>query len=337
METMNEGTATLAFEGTILYCNRRFAELLSMPQQAIIGTSISRFIAPESAITFKALLDNKMGSGEVKLQVERGKSLPVYLSVSSLQAEGSPNAWFLVVTDLTEQKKNEEIFVLAQSVIEQVAETIVVCDTSGRIIRFSNAMSRLCGCNPTFQRLEDLIDLRFSEWTDAGKNILPVSSSLKGSTILGMEATFERKDCQKFHLLLNSGPLKNVDGEIIGCVVTLTDITERKKTEEKLQYAYSRLRTFFDRKIDGIGIVIANADGDILEANDYYLRILGFSREELEAGVVRWLEATPPEWLPADEKAITELREHGFCTPYEKEYIRVHVQRPSAVNLIKIF
>ena len=63
VETMNEGTATLAFDGTILYCNRRFAELLRMPLQAIIGTSIYRFIAPENAITFKALLEHENGHG----------------------------------------------------------------------------------------------------------------------------------------------------------------------------------------------------------------------------------------------------------------------------------
>jgi PAS domain S-box-containing protein len=212
VETMNEGTATLAFDGTILYCNRRFAELLRMPLQAVIGTSIFRFIAPESTITFDALLKPKMNTGEVKFRTEGGKSLPVYLSVSSQQAEGSPNAWCLVATDLTEQKKNEEIVAaerLARSIIEQAAETIVVCDTSGRIIRFSNAMSRLCGCDPTFQRFEDLMDLRFSEGTDAGEIILPVSFALKGSTILGVEAVFEPEKSQKLHLLLNSGPLKN--------------------------------------------------------------------------------------------------------------------------------
>jgi PAS domain-containing protein len=107
-----------------------------------------------------------------------------------------------VVTDLTEQKKNEEIVAaesLTRSIIDQVAEALVVCDTSGRIIRFSNAMSKLCGCDPTFQRFEDLINLRFSEGADAGKSILPVSSALEGSAILGLEATFEPEDCQKFH------------------------------------------------------------------------------------------------------------------------------------------
>jgi two-component sensor histidine kinase len=65
--------------------------------------------------------------GEIQLQAEGDVSVPVYLSVSSFQAEGSPNAWCLVVTDLTEQKKNEEILAaerLARSIIEQSAEDI---------------------------------------------------------------------------------------------------------------------------------------------------------------------------------------------------------------------
>jgi len=109
VETMNEGTATLAFDNTILYCNRRFAELLKMPLQAIIGKSIYRFIAPENKSTFDALLNHKMGMGEVNLQAEGDMSLPIYMSISSFQVKGSPSAWCLVVTDLTWQKKNEEI------------------------------------------------------------------------------------------------------------------------------------------------------------------------------------------------------------------------------------
>ena len=254
VETMNEGTATLASDGTILYCNRQFAELLKMPLQAIIGTSIYRFIAPENAITFKALLKQEVGRGEVNFQTGGGTSLPVYLSVSSLKSEGSPNAWCLVVTDLTEQKKNEEIVAserLARSIIEQAAEAIVVCDTSGRITHFSNAVSRICRCDPTFQIFEDLMDLQFSEGEDAGKSILPVSSALKGSSLLGVEATFELKDCnnfrQKFHLLLNSGPLKNSNGKVIGCVVTLADITERKQLEEQTRQRAEELATVMEK------------------------------------------------------------------------------------------
>jgi PAS domain-containing protein len=106
--------------------------------------------------------------GEINLRTEGGMSLPVYLSISLLQVSGSPNAWCLVVTDLTEQKKNEEIVAagrLARSIIEQAAEGIVVCDTSGKITHFSNTITRICECDPTFHRFEDIMDLQFSEPT----------------------------------------------------------------------------------------------------------------------------------------------------------------------------
>jgi PAS domain S-box-containing protein len=249
VETMNEGTATLAFDGTILYCNRQFAGLVKTPPQNLVGTSVYRFIAPENVIKFKALLKQEAGRGEINFQAGGGTSLPAYLSVSSLKSEGSPNAWCLVVTDLTEQKKNEEVVAaerLARSIIEQAAEAIVVCDTSGRVTHFSNAVARICRCDPTFQIFENLIDIQFSEGEDAGKSILPVSSALKGFSTLGVDATFELEDCQKSHLLLNSGPLKNDEGKIVGCVVTFVDITERKQLEEKTRQRAEEVETLME-------------------------------------------------------------------------------------------
>ncbi|WP_410509924.1 histidine kinase dimerization/phosphoacceptor domain -containing protein [Methanosarcina hadiensis] len=115
VETMNEGTATLACDGTILYCNPHFAEILKMPLHAIIGNSIYRFIAPENISAFRILLEKERGKAEINLQTEEKASLPVYLSISSLQVKEAPDAWCLVVTDLTEQKKNEEIITKIES------------------------------------------------------------------------------------------------------------------------------------------------------------------------------------------------------------------------------
>ncbi len=109
VETMSEGTATLACDGTILYCNRHFAELLKAPLQTVIGTSIYQFVVLENEPDFRELLKQQSGREEIYLINKEGSSIPVYLSVSSLKAEGSPNAWCLVATDLTEQKKNEEM------------------------------------------------------------------------------------------------------------------------------------------------------------------------------------------------------------------------------------
>ena len=178
-----------------------------------------------------------MDSGEINLLTEMEYPVPVYLSISSLQAEESPNAWCLVVTDLTEQKRNEEIIAegrLAQLVIEQAGEIIIVCDTSGRIIRFRNNISKLFGDNPTFKIFENIIDLHFLAGKDAGKSIFPVSLALKGSVISRVETTFELKNRQKLYLLLNSVSLKNTSGDIIGCVIALIDITKRKQEEHKM-------------------------------------------------------------------------------------------------------
>ena len=95
---------------------------------------------------------------------------------------------------------------------------------------------------------------------------------------------------------------------------------ELKQSADTLRVAHERLRRFVDSNI--VGVVIANAAGHVIEANDYYLNLIGFTQDELKQGKVDWRAITPPEWLPADEKAIRELRERGSCIPYEKEYMR---------------
>ena len=106
--------------------------------------------------------------------------------------------------------------------------------------------------------------------------------------------------------------------EFAGYIGYCFDITDKKQAEEKLLLAHNRLKSFIDSNI--IGVVLATANGEILEANDYYLKLIGCSRQEFEEGKVDWLSITPPEWLYADDKAIGEMREKGSCTPYEKEY-----------------
>ncbi|MEW6185510.1 MAG: PAS domain S-box protein [Thermodesulfobacteriota bacterium] len=103
-------------------------------------------------------------------------------------------------------------------------------------------------------------------------------------------------------------------------ITTIVDISDRKRAENALRRANERLRQFVDANI--VGVVIATPSGKVVETNDYYLNLIGYSREEFEQGLVDWRAITPPEWLPADEQAIHELRERGICTPYEKEYVR---------------
>jgi PAS domain S-box-containing protein len=71
-----------------------------------------------------------------------------------------------------------------------------------------------------------------------------------------------------------------------------------------------------------IGILFWDSAGAISDANDALLRLVGYSREDLDAGRVSWLEMTPPDERHLDERALESLRTHGLCEPYEKHYIR---------------
>jgi PAS domain S-box-containing protein len=105
------------------------------------------------------------------------------------------------------------------------------------------------------------------------------------------------------------------------------EIAQRQRAQEEMRLANARLQRFVDANI--VGVVIANAAGAVLEANDYYLRLIGFTRAELTAGKINWRAITPLEWLPADDQAIQELHDRGSCTPYEKEYARPDGSRAS--------
>jgi two-component system, cell cycle sensor histidine kinase and response regulator CckA len=96
--------------------------------------------------------------------------------------------------------------------------------------------------------------------------------------------------------------------------------TALRESEARYRALFARLRRFVDSNI--VGVAIAGPDGRVIDANDYYLKLIGFSREEFEQGKVDWRAVTPPEWLATDEQAIRELRARGTCTPYEKEYLR---------------
>jgi PAS domain S-box-containing protein len=83
----------------------------------------------------------------------------------------------------------------------------------------------------------------------------------------------------------------------------------------------AKIRRLVDANI--IGIVVWNVEGDILEANDAFLRIVGYERDDLVAGHVRWSELTPPEWLDRDVRQwLPEIEKTGRLQPFEKEYFR---------------
>jgi PAS domain S-box-containing protein len=86
-----------------------------------------------------------------------------------------------------------------------------------------------------------------------------------------------------------------------------------------------KIRRLVDANI--VGIIIWEIEGRILEANDEFLRMVGYDREDLTAGRLHRTSLTPPEWRDRDARTVAELKRIGTAQPFEKEYLRKDASR----------
>jgi PAS domain S-box-containing protein len=97
------------------------------------------------------------------------------------------------------------------------------------------------------------------------------------------------------------------------------DASPLRVAEEALVESQSKLRALFES--DLVGILFSDVHGGIQEANDKFLRMVGYTRADLHAGL-RWKELTAPEFQELNASRVEEARARGACVPYEKQYIR---------------
>jgi PAS domain S-box-containing protein len=254
VQEMQEGALTLTSSGLILYANLAFAHMMRTSLESIVGTSVWRFVLPRELQTFKALFEYGVhgnSRGEIGLRAVDGTLVTTFVSCNSFQVDDFQSIC-LVVTDLSEQKRQEEILAseaLARAILEQAAEALVVTDTTGRIIRASQEAHQLAGYNVLLQNFEIAFPLQFAGATlpvlgmtgndEPPANVLRIA--LRGEVQQGIETTFVRPNGQTLQLLLSLGPLLNARGEIAGGIIALTDITARKQAEQALQQAHAEL------------------------------------------------------------------------------------------------
>ncbi len=101
-------------------------------------------------------------------------------------------------------------------------------------------------------------------------------------------------------------------------------VAEREKAEAEVRQLASGLEAKVRRLVDAnvVGIVMWNLEGTITGANEAFLRMVQYDREDLASGRVRWADLTPPEWRGHAERAIADLKATGSFQPFEKEYFR---------------
>lgn len=109
-------------------------------------------------------------------------------------------------------------------------------------------------------------------------------------------------------------------GLVITFLLSKKSLSARAKAEKKLAQNEARVRRIFDSNM--MGVIFWDKEGAILETNDRFLDIVGYSRADLEAGKLKWNSMTPAEYSHLDKKGIEQVENTGICMPFEKEYYR---------------
>jgi signal transduction histidine kinase len=211
--------------------------------------------------------------GEVSLRNRYGVVVPAYLSFRSFNLEEAPGAVCLVVTDLTQQKRQEAILAeeqLSRAIFEQAEAVILVVDPEGRILRASHEAHQICRreicCSGNLTRS--------SGWQcsigPAGKRVRPPPSHFPSvrffkerSFTAWRSASHPPDGREPLEMLLNAGPLRGSQGEVMGAVVALTDITDRKRVEKALKQAHDELEERVKDRTAELRLMVAQLQEEV--------------------------------------------------------------------------
>jgi PAS domain S-box-containing protein len=294
---------TLGEDRQILYSNRHLADLLGYPVGRLIGRPVANFVVPGDTVSLASLLDDgakRPASRELKFRRRDGSLMPALVAVGSLILDQTP-ALLLIITDLTAQKHSEELAAaerFARSILEQATDAVVVCNADGRITKTSFAAERLLDKPLEGKLLADAVPMEVALPAEELLSGVRMSSSevlelvLQRQSLQGAETQICLPAALDRHFLLSAGPLSDKLGGCIGCILTLTDITDRKRAETQQTMLVAEL----NHRVKNILAIVQSVAWQTLSANqspsefkrafDGRLRALSLAHDILTQG--RW-------------------------------------------------
>ena len=286
------------------------SKLLGLPREQIIGRSLDDFAEP----SFKPVISERW-----RTFLEEGEqegTLPL------ISPEGGPQEVEYIAKGNVLPARN--VVVLRDPSIKSNVPgwvqdyALFLLDADGLIAAWYAGAERIYG-----YKRDEVIGRHLSQFYPNEDALKKLQEELKRAAVenhIANEGWQLKKDGSRFWANAITMALKDQNGDLQGFAIIVRNFSDRHERDEKLRRNRARLRPL-PAESTIAGIVSGEFDR-IPEANDAFLDLVGYSREDLQEGRLRWPDLTPPEYLALDEVAHEEGLRFGACTPFEKELIR---------------
>jgi PAS domain S-box-containing protein len=310
------GIAVSTPHGRYLRANDAYCRMVGYTEEELLKLDFATLTHPEDLNLNLEARDELLSGQRNSFVLEKrylkkgGAVVWTRASVSATHAVGGEIDTLIVIAeDITEAKKSEEALTLFRTLIDHSPDAIEVIDPqTGHILDINQT-----GCQRLGYSREELLTLSLTDIVDNGDEPFLWSSivaELKKTGLAIHEGRHRRKDGTTFPIEVHTRYIDLNQGYVVSII---RDITERKKSE-------ARFRLLIDSNAQGV--FFWNTKGEISESNDAFLKLVGYTRKDLESGLINWMALTPPEYASLDKNALEQLAKQRFCTPFEKQFIR---------------
>jgi PAS domain S-box-containing protein len=318
-------------DGYMTYNNRRLSDYIAMTLEQVEGDGWMARVHPDDRQWVQDAWQTSIQTGvpyEVEHRLQNGSSGAyrwfLVRGVPQKNAQGMVQSWIGAATDIDEQKQAEERIKASEQNFRVLAETVphlVWTSPPHGGLDYTN-QRYLDWTQTDFEHLKGFGWRQFVHPDDRERTVFLRQRSLETGELYESEYRLRNSQTGEYRwVLARAYPVHNEDGQIIRWFGTSTDINEQKRTEEALRQSQAQVQALMASNIIGIFIAESGGKGVIIEANETFLRMTGYSQEDLQQRRVNRLNITAPEYAAITEHVHEQLNLHEYVAPFEKEYI----------------
>jgi two-component system, cell cycle sensor histidine kinase and response regulator CckA len=316
LEHASDSIIVTDFDFRVRDVNPRACEMFGYTREELLRLSVRDLLMPEELVRHPLEVESiRRGEPVFSQRWLRRRDGTSFTAEThaSMFADGRVLA---IIRDVTARERADQVLRESEAryraVVEQASEGITLTDPQWRFLDANPQAIEMFGYSREELMRMSVRDIGVAE--DLSTHSLHDQELRQGGTIL-TERPLCRKDGTIFTAEISARGLPN--GSVVSVV---RDITERRRIEQALLESEARFRSVFES--DFMGMVFGTLGAAPDDANDYALRLLGYTRDDLLAGRMTMGAVMPPEFAQLREEAIRQARATGTSKPFETEFIR---------------